>query len=193
MKRFLGILGLTLLASIVPATAGGVAVYGSGWDASDADNVAGVGASFGWNLGEVLDLTAQASFYQEASGEPFEDLVDADGDFLEDGVKAIPLEVLLHWNFARDSTAWHPYLGAGAAYYALDTDAGNIDDEFGWLAVFGSSFGDGEGADLLAEVGYRFVEGTVEDLGDLDDDGIDDTVDIDLSGPTASVGVIWHW
>lgn len=195
VKKSLIVLGLVALASIVPAAAGGVAVYGTGWDAKDADNVGGVGASFGWNLGETLDLVAQAAFYQEMSSEPFEDLVDADGDAFEEGVKVIPLEVLLHFNFARDSTAWHPYIGAGGAYYALDTtDFGNIDDEFGWLAEFGSSFGDGNGADLHAAVGYRFVKGEVTDLGDLDDDGIDEgDFDIDLSGPYANVGVVWHW
>lgn len=183
---------VVILLSSAPASAGAFAVYGTWWDTEDAGDAAGIGASYAWNLGEVVDLEARLAWYEELTDKPLDDFFSGNSP-LETGLTVIPVEVGLRFNFARDAKFWNPWVGVGLAYYALDTDSGNIDDEVGFYATLGSTFGDGKGADFYAEVGYRFVEGEVSDLGDLDSDGLDDNFDVKLNGPFASAGVVWRW
>lgn len=193
MKKILPILAVLALAA-APAGAANFSVYGSMWDAKDVDNVGGGGAGLAWPLGEMLDIEARASYYEELQSEPFDDyLFEGDTPFEQSGLKVLPLEVGTRFNFNRDEGKVHPYLGAGLGYYALDSDVGNLDDEVGFYGSAGSSFGNGAGVEFFAEFNYRFVEGTVSDFGDLDDDGFDDEFDIDLGGPLGSVGVLWVW
>jgi hypothetical protein len=193
MKKILAVLGAVGLAA-APAAAATFAIYPTAWDAKDADNVGGAGVNIAWQLAPVFDFEMKASYYEQLESEPFDNyLLEGDSPFVDAGLKAIPVELGFRFNPKRDEGAWHPYLGAGGAYYALDSDSGDLDDEIGWYASAGSAFGNGRGADFYAELSYRFVEGEVSDFGDLDDDGLDDTFDIDLSGPVGNVGVVWHW
>ena len=192
MRKVLGIVSV-LVVLTVPAMAGEFDLYGSVWDASDADNVAGGGFGFAWPLGSVLDFSVRASFYRELESDALEIIDDLENP-IEPGIKAYPVEVGLRFNFARDSEFWNPWIGAGGAYFALDTsDDGNIDDEVGFYAEFGSTFGDGEGVDFYADFTYRIVEGTITDLDLDDDEDFDDEADIKLDGPVANVGIAWKW
>lgn len=191
LKGLWVILAVVLLSS-APASAGSFAVYGTWWDTDDAGDAGGIGLNYAWRLGEVVDLETRLAWYEELTDKPLDDFFSGDSP-LATGLTVIPLEVGIRFNFARDSNVWSPWAGGGVAYYALDTDSGNVDDEIGFYATLGSMFGDGKGADFYAEVGYRFVEGQVSDLGDLDDDGLDDAFDVSLNGPFASAGVAWRW
>ena len=191
LKGLLVTLAVVVLSS-APASAGSFAAYGTWWDTEDASDAAGVGLSYAWNLGEVVDLEARLAWYEELSDDPLDDFFSGTSP-ISTGLTVLPLEVGLRFNFARDSEVWNPWVGGGVAYFALDTDSGNIDDEIGFYATFGSTFGDGKGADFYAELGYRFAEGEVSDLGDLNGDGLDDNFDVSLNGPFLSAGVAWKW
>lgn len=175
------------------ASAGSIAIYPTWWNTNDADAVGGLGVNFAWPIGKsAVDIEARLSYYEELTNEPLDDFFSGNSP-LATGLKVLPLEVGARFNFARDSAFWHPWLGAGAAYFSLDSDSGNIDDELGFYATFGSTFGDGKGADFYTDLSYRFVQGEVSDFGDLNGDGLDDSFDVDLGGPVVNVGVVWHW
>lgn len=177
-----------LAAPVVVAST--VSVYGTNWDTSQADDTfgGGVTAAFGQRLaGEV-----RAAYYEELTNEPLEDIFDGDSPFAT-GLRAIPLELGLRLDLNPSAGAFHPHLSAGGSYFALDSDFGNVDDELGYYAGAGARIGNGEGADFVAEVTHRWAEATVTDLGDLDGDGIDDDVAIDLNGFGVNVGVSWRW
>jgi hypothetical protein len=177
--------------SFTPASASGFAVYGTWFDTDDAGDAAGIGASYAWNLSDMVDLEARAAWYEELTDEPLEDLFTG-ATPIETGLTIIPVELGLRFNFARDSTFWNPWFGLGVSYFVLDTDTGNIDDEIGYYGTFGSTFGDGKGADFFAEVGYRFSEATVTGF-DVDQDNVLDEFDVKLNGPYVNVGVSWKW
>jgi hypothetical protein len=196
MRKGFGVLLVLALAAMpLPAAAATFAIFGSAWDSKDADNVGGGGLSAGWGLGHVLDFQLRASYFEQLKSDPLEDyLIQGNSPFVDAGLKALPVELGVAFNIGpRDEGVWHPQLGAGVAYYVLDSDFGNLDDEFGYYASFANRFGDGHGADFYAEFTYRFVEGTVSDLGDLNGDGISDDFDVDLGGPVGNIGVVWSW
>jgi hypothetical protein len=176
--------------SFTPASAD-FSLYGTWWDTDEADDAAGIGAGWAGGLGEVIDLEFRATWYEELTDEPLEDLFTG-ATPIETGLTVIPIELGLRFNFARDSTFWNPWFGVGASYYLLDTDTGNIDDEVGYYGSFGAMFGDGEGADFFAEVGYRWSEATVTSF-DVDQDNVLDEFDIKLDGPYLNVGVRWRF
>lgn len=197
VKKVLTATGAILLFAAPALADGNLSLYGSWWQTDDADEVAGGGVSFEWPFGEVLSWELRGTYYQELTNEPLEDL-DLEGEdegiFEDSSLEAIPIETGLRIHFARDAEVWSPYLGVGGSYFSLDSDDGNLDDEFGYYAALGSQFGDGEGADFLVEVQHRWVDGVITDLGDLDDDGIDDDdINIDLAGFVINLGVTWHW
>jgi len=177
--------------SITSASAGAFQVFGTWWDTADAGDTAGVGVGYAWDLGEVIDLEIRSAWNQQLTDNPLEDLFSG-ATPIESGLDVIPVEAQLRFNFARNSTVWKPWLGVGVAYYALDTDSGNIDDEIGWLADLGATFGDGQGADFYAEVGYRFVKATVSSL-DVNADNVLDEFDVKLDGPYVNLGISWRW
>jgi len=192
VKTVLVTLALTALFA-GSASAGSVAVYATWWDTSDADAVGGLGVNFAWPIGEsAVDIEARLSYYEELTNQPLDDFFSGNSP-LETGLKALPVEVGVRFNFSRDNAFWHPWVGGGGAYYALDSDSGNIDDEIGFYATFGSIFGDGKGADFYTDFSYRFVKGEVSDFGDLNGDGLDDSFDVDLGGPVVNLGVVWKW
>jgi hypothetical protein len=194
MKNVLLAATVALALVAVPANAASFALYATGWDAKDVDNVGGGGVNLTTPLGKAIDFEFRSAYYEELESEPFDDfLLEGESPFSESSLKAIPIELGLRFNLNREGEVFHPYVGGGGAYYALDSDAGNLDDEIGWYLSLGSGFGNGEGMDFYADFSYRFVEGEVSDFGDLDDDGLDDSFDIDLSGPVANVGVMWNW
>lgn len=193
VKKVLTILGtlVVLTGFMAPTRAGDFSIFGSWWDATDVDNVGGGGLGFGWPVGKVLDFSARASYYEELKGDTIDLITEGNTPF-EPGVKVLPVELGLRFNFSRENAMWHPWLGAGGTYFALDTDSGNIDDEAGYYGTFGMLVGDGEGIDFYGDFTYRFVEATINDL-DLNSDNIDSSVDLNLDGPVANVGIAWRW
>jgi hypothetical protein len=192
--------GLLLTAAIAlcaaPALATTVDLYGSHWNTDEADAAFGGGVTWVPASRGTLGVEFRAAYYEELSNEPLEGVFDEDPVF-EDGLNAIPLEGGLRVHLKDQDSHIRPYLSGGAGYYFLDSDFGDVDDEFGWYGAFGSSFGNGTGAEFFAEANYRGVEGTVEvdpeEFSDLDDLEFDDSADIDLSGVGINVGLNWKW
>lgn len=180
-------LSLTLLAvcvtlTLVPASASATdfSIFASYFDTDDYDEAVGFGvrAAFFDNI----QLEIGASYYEEFGRDI--DLDIGNGNIVFDetllDLDVIPVEIGARFNFGTT------YLGAGGTYYILDSDAGSVDDEFGLYARFGVQF-----SNFFAEVGYRDVEGSVEnlDLDDIDDvDFVEGIADFDLTGFFVNVG-----
>lgn len=174
MKRVLSCLAIVLLAGTVSAQAGSFGVFGSYWDSDEADTAAGAGVLLGFNFASRLTLEFRGTYFEDFSADEFASQFD---------VSVIPIDAGLRIDILKDKVV-NPYIGAGVTYYLLDTDLGEIDDEFGYYGQFGLDFG-GENVRFFVEGLYRQAEGTVEDSGN--------DADIDFTGITANAGIVWRW
>lgn len=187
-----------VLAAIVapPAAAGDFSLYGTYWDTDAADEAAGGGVTFAWGMSPRFDLELRGAFYQELTTDAFDNLFD-DGDvFVDNGLEATPIELGIRYHFNTDSPV-DPYLAGGGSYFLLDSDAGDIDDEFGFYGALGLTIGDDRGPAFFVEGTYRQVEGSVEldprDFDDIDDLDFVDRVDVPLDGFGVNAGIRWSW
>lgn len=187
---------LALGLGVTPALAGGLSIYGTYWDTDAAEEAAGGGVRLGIPLGTVVQLDLGATYYEELTDRPFDELGDIDTPFQENGLQVIPVEAGLRFNFAENSR-FNPYIGGGASYLFLDSDFGDVDDEAGWYARLGAEFGEINGNGFFVEAGYRGVEATVEndpnDFDDFDDIEFEEETEIDLSGALVNAGYVWRW
>lgn len=182
-SKTLFLFALTVLIAGAPAMAGDLGLYGSYWDTDALGETAGGGARF--LIGDsALRFDLRGSFFPDLS-EDFDQLVDDGSGEIE--VEAVVPEAGVAYNFAPGNTTQF-YLGGGLSYYFLDANERDIDDEVGYYGLAGLSLGSaGDGPAFFVEVMYRSVEGTVRD------DEIDEDVDVDLTGPSANVGVLFRF
>lgn len=195
MRRIPSILAIALL-SAAPAMAD-FKLYGSYWDTSDASETFGGGLGFDIPLGSTpLALGINGTYYRELSDEPLGNLFEDDdeGFFEEDSLEILPVDVTLKYMFPTEGSV-HPWVGAGASYFFIDTTRNNIevDDEAGWNASVGATFGDREGTNFFAEAIYRNTKATFERQNDDDVDFNDDRAEIDLDGFGVNAGIVWRW
>lgn len=200
MKKALGVLLLILVCASPAAMASGFSVFGSYWDTSDVEETFGGGIGLGIPFGETgLGLHARATYYQELTDEPLDNLFDEDDDedfFAEDSLEVLPVDVGLTYEFAPRG-AFSPWVGAGASYFLIDTtrEGVDVDDETGFHVSLGSRFGASEGTNFFAEAIYRSTEATLirrERPGD-DDIDLEDEVAIDLDGIAINAGIVWRF
>ena len=200
MKKALGVLLMVLICSTPAAMASGFELFGSYWDTSDVDETFGGGIGFGIPFGETgLGLHLAATYYQELTDEPLDNLFDDEDDedfFAEDSLEVLPVDVGLRYEFApRGSVS--PWVGAGASYFLIDStrDGIDVDDETGFHVSLGSRFGASDGTNFFAEAVYRSTEATLvrrEQPGN-DDIDLEDGVAIDLDGIAINAGVVWRF
>lgn len=182
-SKFLILFAFAALIAGAPAMAGDLGFYGSYWDTDALGETAGGGARF--LLGDsALRFDLRGSYFPDLS-EDFDQLVDDGSGEIE--VEAVVPEAGVAYNFAPGNTTQF-YLGGGLSYYLLDVNERDIDDEVGYYGLAGLSLGGaGDGPAFFVELMYRSVEGTVRD------DEIEEEVDVDLSGPSANVGVLFRF
>lgn len=185
MKRISWLIGALALAA-APARAGDLALFGSYWSTDQAGDTFGGGARLGLSFAPWLVLDLRGTY--------FADVTDDRGNRdLE--LSAVPLDAGLRLQFGSSGTV--PYIGAGATYYLLDSNRGEIDDEFGWYAVAGLALGPPKGVAFFAEAIYRDVEGTVvtepSDFEGLPDVEFQERVAVPLSGFGANAGIVFRW
>lgn len=200
MKRTTLLLSAALAALLLlPATAraGSFSLQGAYWEPDASDDALGAGATFAWDLSRSFDLELRSSYYEELTSNAFDNIGGQSGDFfLPNGLQALPVELGLRYHFLPGGQV-DTYIAGGGSYFLLDSDAGNIDDEFGFYGAIGIEFGDDVGPAFFVEAIYRKVEGTVEvdpnRLDDIDDLGFDGRVSLDLDGAGVNVGVVWGW
>jgi hypothetical protein len=182
-------------ASAASATPADFTLMGSWWNTDIAGDAAGAGIAVGLPVNDMFAFELRGFYYEELNDDPFEAIFDSDEEVFQDrGIQAIPLDGGVRFTFAPGST-FRPHIGAGATYFLLDSDFGNIADEFGWYASVGGTVGDGDGAEFFFEGTWRKVSSQVEvdpdDLDDIDDIDADDDPDFDLDGFGVNVGVRW--
>jgi hypothetical protein len=194
VRRTLFILPALLIVLVAPAQAGSVTIYPSWWQTEEADEVGGLGLRTEWNMSEFWAFELGAQYYEELTSDPIEFALEGEspGIFEDDSISAIPVELGLRFDFGQ-TEGWDPYVSAGGAYFVLDSDFGNLDDEFGYFASLGSGFGDQRGADFFAEVQHRWVDGTIEDIDFGDDIDTSDDVSLDLQGWVVNMGVKFNF
>lgn len=197
-RRMLPVLALTLLclAVALPVQAAGFRLYGAFWDTDAAGDTFGGGLTVDFPVSRVLGVEFRGAYYEELSNEPLEALFEDDNPVFQDGLEDIPLEAGIRLDFARE-TAFNPFVSGGLSYHLLDSEFGEVDDEFGWYAGGGFELGAQQGAGLFVEALYRDIEGSVavdpDALDDIDDLDFEGDVPLDLSGFGANVGVVWRF
>lgn len=198
-KRILGVLAmLAALAVFAGPAEAQFKIYGSYWNTSDVDATAGGGLGFGIPFGESgLSLDLAATYYQELSDQPIDNLFDDDeGVFEEESLEVLPVDVGIHYNFAPHGS-FSPWIGVGGTYFLIDTTGNQfeVDDETGWHVSAGSQFGQRDGVNFFAEAIYRSTESTLRRTEDDFPDPSDevDEVDIDLDGFAVNAGISWRF
>lgn len=177
------ILTLAAVTLAAPAQAGELGLFGSYWDTDALDDTAGAGVKYA--IGDAaLRLELRGSFYPDVSSDARNVVQGETGD-LE--LEAVVPEVGVAYNFAPGANTQF-YVGGGLSYYLLDTNKFDIDDEAGYYGLAGFTIGGGgDGPAFFAEAIYRSVEATVND------DSLVREVDLDLSGPSVNLGVIFRF
>jgi hypothetical protein len=195
VRRLLLFTALGAALSLTPARAFDFGLAGSYWNTDAAGDAAGGTVILGLPVNETFGFELRGSYFEELSDDPFENAFDSDDEVFQDkGIQVTPIEAGLLFRFAPGTT-FRPYVGGGASYFLIDSDFGEIDDELGYYAVVGATFGDDDGAQLFVEANWRKATAEVrvdpEDLDDIDDLEIDDHADLDLDGFGANLGVRW--
>lgn len=174
MKRSAIVLAILLVSSAVPSFAGSIGVFGSYWDGNEAGTTAGAGVRLGFDFFKWLEFEFHGTYYTD-----FEEEIEGQ-DFV---LAALPVDGGLRVNFIPESK-FNVYLGGGATYYFLDTDLGEIDDEFTYYGEAGVEFG-GDKTKFFIEALWRTLDTSVQDpSGDRD---------IDFGGISGNIGVNWRW
>lgn len=180
-----------------PLAASDFTLYGSYWETDVAGDAGGGGVAFGFPAGEVFGFEMRATYFEELTDDPLENIFDSDDPvFQEQGIQALPLEAGIRFTFAPGRN-FRPHIGGGVSYILLDSDFGEIEDELGYYAVLGATIGDGAGADFFIEGTWRKATAEVEldpdDLDDIDDIDVDDHASFDIDGIGANIGVRWYF
>lgn len=190
------LVALTVLAVATPVQAGSFALFGSYWETEELAESAGAGAKLGFSFpGDFARFELRGSYFPDLT-EKFGDVIDDDRVSGDLEIEAIPLEAGIAINLGGEGV--NPYLGAGASYFRLDTNIGEISDEVGYYGVAGLEFGRRSGGiGFFVEAIYRQIEGTVEvdpeDIDEIPDIEIGDEVELDLSGFGVNAGLVWRW
>lgn len=172
--------------------AGGLALFGSYWDAKDADDTFGGGAKFRANLNENVQLDVGGSYFM------FED----DEMGVDSELEVIPVEAALSFR-TNIADTFAVYVGGGAGYYFVDgemSDGGttldvDIDDEIGFFAQAGIEIGLGANLSLIGEVQYVWLEFDKAELSSSDAPGekLDIDVDLKMDGLRANAGLLFRF
>jgi hypothetical protein len=158
----------------VPAQAGSVGVYGAFWDTDDADSSWGGGVQLGFDFFKWMELEFHGTYYPDFGADILGSSVD---------ITALPVDGGLKFNFLPDAKV-NLYVGAGVSYYFLDMDEAEIDNQTGWYAEGGLSFGE-KNFRIFAEALWRVMDTSVS-FGSFDEDA-------DFDGITGHFGVSWKW
>lgn len=183
------------ILATAPLAAVDFSLMGSYWDTDVAGDTAGAGIILGLPFNETLAFELRATYFEELSDDPFDNIFDSDETVFQDrGIQAMPIEAGLRFSFAPGST-FRPYLGGGGSYFLIDSDFGEIQDQLGYYLAAGATVGDGAGAEFFFEGVWRQASAEVEvdpeDLGDIDDIDVDNTPSFDIDGFGVNVGVRW--
>lgn len=181
--RFATISVLALLLFAASAQAGEFGLFGSYWDTKDLGDTAGAGVKYA--IGDhALRLELRGSYYPDLTANAGEVIQGQTGDF---ELKAVVPEAGVAYNFAPGASTQF-YVGAGLSYYLLDPNEFTVDDEAGWYGLAGfTAGGGGSGPAFFAEAMYRSVDATVTD------DSLVQDVDLDLTGLSLNLGVLFRF
>ncbi|HKB07951.1 MAG TPA: hypothetical protein VKF61_06730 [Candidatus Polarisedimenticolia bacterium] len=149
-------------------------MYGSYWDAGEADDSAGGGAKIDFPLAKVVELELRGTYYPNL-------VTDVIGQRIE--VKATPLDGGLRVTFLPSGRV-HLFAGAGLSFYLLTTDRGEIDNTSGIYGLVGLDFGNAASR-FFVEAMWRKMdtEVTFMAIGR----------DVEFDGLAADAGVVWRW
>lgn len=175
MKRIAIAIVVLLVAAAAPSFAGSFGVYGSYWDGSDVGTTAGAGVRIGFDFFKWLEMEFHGTYYTN-----FEEEFES-SDF---ELTALPVDGGLRFNLLPEKK-FNIYFGAGVTYYFMDTNLGQVDDEFTYYGDAGIEFG-GEKTKFFIEAVWRDLDTTVDDPTTGDPE-------VDFSGISGNVGVNWSW
>lgn len=188
MKRaFLALSLLALLAA--PASAGGIGFH-AGWiDTDQADNDAGFGLLFSFDVSPRVDIQLRGTDFRELSVSASDAETENDFKF-----QATLIDFGFAYRFTKDGRKFTPYVGGGGTYYLLDStpdSKGQLNDEYGWYGVVGLDFPISRRWAIYVEGLWRDAKMSIKG----DDLGLGGPVDVgvNLNGPQVDAGIALTW
>jgi hypothetical protein len=171
-------IALLLVAGVCLSTtarAADFSLFAAGWDTDLLGEGFGGGGRLTFGSSNQLQVTA--TWFGTFDEEIFGTNVEFESFDLE--IDAIPLDVGYAHSFGGGTGF---YLGAGGTLFFLDSDAGDLDEEFGFFGQLGYQW-----SNLFIEVLYREVEGRFDELN-TEEITTSERFVVDLSGPAVNVG-----
>lgn len=185
MKRVLLTLGLVVLLA-TPSFAGGLGIFGSYWNTSEADSDTGMGVEANFSFNPQVDLQLRITHFRELK-------TKVQG--MDVTILSTPFDMGIVYNF-RNSAKVTPRLGAGFAYYFmssnlkdLSVDSGEIDAELGYYGEVGVDVPFSGNWAAYGDAIYRIGKTR------LDGEGLFGFVQrrVDLNGFNLNLGVKYRW
>ncbi|RLE36453.1 MAG: hypothetical protein DRJ61_00835 [Acidobacteria bacterium] len=178
-RRVVPILALFVVVALaaVPASAGGLKVFGAYLDSSDVGAFTGAGVRY--SSSDTLGWEFGATAYLEGDDFDFGEL-DFDSDSIDNTALDFGFLVSINELF---------YFTGGVSYFMFDADYGDVDDEWGFYATLGATIG-GDTFRFFIEGMYRDVSATIT----YDDfELIEDDVKLDIGGFGVNAGLEWRF
>jgi hypothetical protein len=167
-----------------------IGVFGSYYATRDTGDALGAGVKWGITLVKPLTFDIRGTYYRDISDRN----VSLNGNNLFDfKIRDIPVEEGLTFHFAPDKPV-NPFLGGGAGYHFLSSNAGRLNDEWGYYAngvvVFGK---EAKGTHFFLEGMYREIKGQIRRGDSIEDTVLTRNIDIQLRGYAVNAGAQWEW
>jgi hypothetical protein len=192
VARFLTITAFALAMIALPGAASAVdfSIFGSYWDTDDLGEAIGGGLRVGFPINDNIDFDISAAY--------FEDWTDQVRSIIGTGAETdielstIPIDAGFTWTRLPEGGF---LFGAGLTYGYMDVNdlaisgtnlraTADANDEFGGYVKAGYQAQGG----FLAEVMYRFLEASVEDIRIPGTVLLDDSIDVKLDGYQVNLG-----
>ena len=179
---------LALAVSTHMASAAGLGLYASYWDADEATDEVGFGAK--------LQIPGSGQLSYEVRGGMFNFEEENDALGLSASLDAVPIEAGIVVKLGG-SDSFSPYIGGGGGYYVFSdlefsdgviTESYDTDPGIGFYGVAGIEISLAGNMTLFAEAKYTSVEFDASDVIVAGND-----VTYDMSGMGANAGLLIKW
>ena len=180
-RTLITVLALGLMCGT--AAAGSINLFGSGWELTDDDSVAGFGGRL--SLGGAFAFDIAGTWYDSVDLPSFDvpgELTSEIGD-----LEALPVDIGVSYTFETGIIV-RPFVGGGLSVFFVNAEGAHADVDPGYFARAGIYLGRDQGINLVAEVLYREANASIK-IRSVDGVEVSTTYPLDLGGFGANIGV----
>lgn len=165
------------------AAAGGISVFGSGWQLTDDDSVAGFGGRL--SLGNKLAFDIAATWYDSVDLPQYE--LPGDPSHVIGDLQVLPIDVGVRYTFSTGIIV-RPFVGAGLSIFLANAEGAHPDIDPGYYLLGGIYVGRESGLNLVLDLLWREANGQLK-IRSVDGVDTSYTYNLDLGGFGANLGV----